>query len=152
MGKNKSHEISEVCSASSSSTPTKSNQDELLKDNEKTPQKEILLSNYNYKDLLIKSVFNYKDFKLTNENFEDWYIELKRHLIAQDYYEYIDKNFVYDEMTRKQIKYDNAVTTIISGSLNTESKKKKYLKGCRTAYQMIERLKKKNNFINQENL
>ena len=35
MGKNKSHEISEVCSASSSSTPTKSNQDELFKDNEK---------------------------------------------------------------------------------------------------------------------
>ena len=90
----------------------------------------------------------YKEFKLTNENFEDQYIELKRHLIAQDYYEYIDKNFVYDEMTRKQIKYDNAVQTIISSSLDTESKK--YLKGYRTAYQMIERLK--NNFINQENL
>jgi len=60
MSKNKSHEISEVSSASSSSTPTKSNQDELLKDNEKTPQKEILLSNNDYKDLLIKSVFNYK--------------------------------------------------------------------------------------------
>jgi len=42
MGKNKSHEISEVSSASSSSTPTKSNQDELLKDNEKTPQSEML--------------------------------------------------------------------------------------------------------------
>jgi len=53
---------------------------------------------------------------------EDWYIELKRHLIAQDYYEYINKNFVYDEMTRKQIKYDNAVQTIISGSSDTESK------------------------------
>jgi len=51
-------------------------------------------------------------------------------------------------MTRKQIKYDNAVQTIISSSLDTESKK--YLKGYRTAYQMIERLK--NNFINQENL
>jgi len=63
MGKNKSHEISAV------SSPTKSNHDELLKDNEKTPQKEILLSNYDYKDSLIKSVFNYKDFKLTNENF-----------------------------------------------------------------------------------
>jgi len=43
-------------------------------------------------------------------------------------------------MKRKQIKYDYAVQTIISSSLDTESKK--YLKGCRTAYQMIERLKK----------
>ena len=43
-------------------------------------------------------------------------------------------------MKRKQIKYDYAVQTIISSSLDTESKK--YLKGYRTAYQMIERLKK----------
>ena len=36
-------------------------------------------------------------------------------------------------MTRKQIKYDNAVQIIIAGSLNIESKKK-YLKSCRTTY------------------
>jgi len=123
MGKNKSHEISEVSSTSSFSSPAKSNQDELLKDNEKVPQKEILLPNYDYKDLLIKSVFNYIDFKLITEIFEDWYIKLKRHLITHDYYRYIDEVFVFDEMTRKQIKYDNAVQTIVAGSLNTEYKK-----------------------------
>jgi len=36
---------------------------------------------------LIKSVFNYKDFKLNTSNFEDWFTELKRHLIPQNYNE-----------------------------------------------------------------
>ena len=47
---------------------------------------------------------------------------------------------MYDDITRKQIKYDNAVQSIISGSLYLETKA--YLIGCRTAYQMIDRLKK----------
>jgi len=41
-------------------------------------------------------------------------------------------------MTRRQIKYDNAVQSIISGSLDLESKAN--LKGCGTAYQKIDRL------------
>jgi len=142
MGRKRTQEteISEVSSTSSSSTPTMNKNENINKDEDNVPQNEILFQNYVYKDLLIKSVFNYKDFKLNTSNFEDWFIELKRHLIAQDYDEYIEKEFVYDDMTRKQIKYDNAVQSIISGSLDLETKA--YLKGCRTAYQMIDRLKK----------
>jgi len=55
---------------------------------------------------------NYKDFKLNTSNFEDWFIELKRHLIAQDYDEYTEKDLVYDDITRKQINFDNAVQSI----------------------------------------
>jgi len=114
--------------------------EDINKDEDNVPQNEILFQNYVYKDLLIKSVFNYRDFKLNTSNFEDWFIELKCHLIAQDYDEYIEKEFVYDDVTRKQIKYDNTVQSIIYGSLDLETKA--YLKGCRTAYQMIDRLKK----------
>ena len=46
-----------------------------------------------------KSVFNYKNFRLDVTNFERWYSALKRHLIAQDYQDYIEKEFTYDNMT-----------------------------------------------------
>ena len=47
-------------------------------------------------------------------------------------------NIIID-MTREQFKFDNAVQTIIINSLDEPSKD--YLKGCRTSFQMIERLK-----------
>ncbi len=126
--------------SSASSTPT----DILENENEATTSdiNEINKSTIiEYKDCTIKSVFNYKDFKLENSNFQEWFEELNRHLIAQDYDEYINKEFVYNDMTRIQIKLDNAVQSIITGSLHPDSKK--YLKGCKTAYQMIRRLKNK---------
>ena len=90
MGRKRTQEteISEVSSTSSSSTPTMNKNENI----NNVPQNEILFQNYVYKDLLIKSVFNYKDFKLNTSNFEDWLIELKRHLIAQDYDDYLKKN------------------------------------------------------------
>ncbi|KAG4105200.1 hypothetical protein H8356DRAFT_1331158 [Neocallimastix lanati (nom. inval.)] len=48
-------------------------------------------------------------FKLNALNLKDWFIELNCLLIVQDCYIYIYKEFIYDDMTRKQIKYDNAV-------------------------------------------
>jgi len=43
-------------------------------------------------------------------------------------------------MNRKQIKYDNAVQLIIINSLNKINHN--YLSGCRTAYQMMQILKR----------
>jgi len=65
--------------------------EDINKNEDNIPQNENLFQNYVYKDLLIKSLFNYKDFKLYTLKFEDWFIELKRHLIVQDYDEYIEK-------------------------------------------------------------
>ena len=42
-------------------------------------------------------------------------------------------------MNRNQIKYNNAVQSIIINSLDESSQN--YLKGCKTAFQMIDRLK-----------
>ncbi|KAL6631819.1 hypothetical protein U3516DRAFT_736712 [Neocallimastix sp. 'constans'] len=50
-------------------------------------------------------------------------------IFEANYDEYIEKEFVYDDMTSKQIKYDKEFQSIISDS-------------CRTAYQMTDRLKK----------
>jgi len=86
-----------------------------------------------------KSVFNYKNFRLDVTNFERWYSALKRHLIAQDYQDYIEKEFTYDNMTRIQIKLDNAVQSIIVDSLDVETQS--LLRGCKTSYEMITILK-----------
>jgi len=118
--------MSEVSStSSSSSTPIKNNQNELLKDNEKVPKKEILLSNFNYKDLLIKSLFNYKDFKNNYRKFWGLVHWVKTSFNRSRLFTNILIRFSYTmKMTRRQTKYDNAIQTIIIGSLNTESKKK----------------------------
>ncbi|KAG4104341.1 hypothetical protein H8356DRAFT_1369605 [Neocallimastix lanati (nom. inval.)] len=71
--------------------PIMNKNEDINKNDDNIPQNENLFQNYVYKDLLIKSLFNYKDFKLYTLNFEDWFIELKRHLIVQDYDEYIEK-------------------------------------------------------------
>ena len=66
MGRKRTQEIeiSEVSSTSSSSTPTMNKNENINKDEDNVNQNDILFQNYIYKDLLIKSVFNYKDFKL----------------------------------------------------------------------------------------
>ena len=45
-------------------------------------------------------------------------------------------------MNRKQIKDDNAVQSIIINSLN-KINQKSYLSGCRTVYQIVQRLKRR---------
>ena len=54
-------EISEVTSTSFSSTSTMNKNEDINKDEDNVPQNKILFQNYVYKDLLIKSVFNYSD-------------------------------------------------------------------------------------------
>ncbi len=98
-----------------------------------------IIQRIEYRDLSAKSVFNFKNFKLEISNFERWYDALRRHLIAQDYQDYIDKELDYDNMTRTQIKYDNAVQSIIVDSLDIETQT--LLRGCKTSYQMINILK-----------
>jgi len=53
---------------------------------------------------------------------------------------YIEKEIQYSNMNRGQIKSDNAVPSIIINSL--EKSNQEYLRGCKTAYNMIDRLKK----------
>ena len=127
----------EDSSASSTHTETRDVEDE-QSDNEIKSDK-IIIQQVKYIETSTKSVFNYKDFKIDKNNFERWYDALRRHLIAQDYEDYIDKNIDLKDMNRNQIKSDNAVQSIIINSLDESSQN--YLKGCKTAFQMIDRLK-----------
>ena len=74
--------------------------------------------------------------------FVNWYIELKRHLIRSGllliYWQKFSYAMKWQENRLNRIMQFKLLSL---GSLDTESKKKS-LKGCRTAYQMIERLKK----------
>ncbi|KAG4104099.1 hypothetical protein H8356DRAFT_1371076 [Neocallimastix lanati (nom. inval.)] len=89
---------------------------------------------------LIK-INKYYDFKISKENFLDWYEPLRRHLIANDLDTFIDKQIDIKIMNRKQIKDDKAVQSIIINSLNKINQY--YLSGCRTVYQMMQRLKRR---------
>eukprot|EP00833_Pecoramyces_ruminatium_P002871 jgi/Orpsp1_1/1176903/evm.model.c7180000059444.1 len=92
-----------------------------------------------FKYLLYKneSKFNYKDFKLNKSNFEAWYEALMRHLIAQNLDSFITRELNIN--SRDLLMGDNATQSIIVESIDNNSKL--YLKGCKTAYQMINRLK-----------
>jgi len=127
----------EDSSASSTHTETRDVEDE-QSDNEIKSDK-IIIQQVKYIETSTKSVFNFKDFKIDKNNFERWYDTLRRHLIAQDYEDYIDKKINLKDMNRNQIKYNNAVQSIIINSLDESSQN--YLKGCKTAFQMIDRLK-----------
>jgi len=150
MGKRKNVDKS-IEESSSSSTPTETKDNESpteIKDNKfisfeesTSNDKNIIINKFHYFGNVNKSVFEIKNFKLTKENFLSWYNPLRRHLIALDYDTYIDKNIKSTEMSREQIKSDSAVQTIIINSLDESSKI--YLKGCRTSFQMIERLQKR---------
>jgi len=150
MGKRKNVDKS-IEESSSSSTPTETKDNESpteIKDNKfisfeesTSNDKNIIINKFHYFGNVNKSVFEIKNFKLTKENFLSWYNPLRRHLIALDYDTYIDKNIKSTEMSREQIKSDSAVKTIIINSLDESSKI--YLKGCRTSFQMIERLQKR---------
>jgi len=78
---------------------------------------------------------------MSKENFLDWYEPLRRHLIANDLDTFIDKQTDIEIMNRKQIKDDNTVQSIIINSLSKVNQI--YLSGCRTAYQMMQRLKRR---------
>eukprot|EP00833_Pecoramyces_ruminatium_P016099 jgi/Orpsp1_1/1190131/evm.model.d7180000076770.1 len=101
----------------------------------------IIIEKIKYIEMSNKSVFNYKDFKLDKYNFERWFDALKRHLIAQDLDEFIENDLNLTSMNRNQIKLDNTVQTIIINSLNEETQN--CLRGCKTAFHMMERLKRR---------
>lgn len=65
-----------------------------------------------------KSIFKVKDFHLTKENFKKWFRPLKHHLIALDYYTYIENEIEYEDMTEGQRKIDSSVQSIIESSLD----------------------------------
>eukprot|EP00833_Pecoramyces_ruminatium_P017137 jgi/Orpsp1_1/1191169/evm.model.d7180000083922.1 len=92
-----------------------------------------------FKYLLYKneSKFNYKDFKLNKSNFEAWYEALMRHLIAQNLDSFITRELNIN--SRDLLMGDNATQSIIVESIDNNSKL--YLKGCKTAYQVIKCLK-----------
>jgi len=127
----------EDSSASSTHTETRGIED-MQSDNEIKSDK-IIIQQVKYIETSTKSVFNYKDFKIDKNNFERWYEALRRHLIAQDYEDYIDRKINLKDMNRNQIKSDNAVQSLIINSLDESSQN--YLNGCKTAFQMIDRLK-----------
>jgi len=141
MAKRKNNNNNHIEESSSLSNPTDNKDDESISsyEDDESNDKRIIINKY-YGNIT-KSVFEIKDFVLNKENFLDWYELLKkRHLIANDLDIYIEKEIQYSNMNRGQIKSDNAIQSIIINSL--EKSNQEYLRGCKTAYSMIDRLKK----------
>lgn len=90
-------------------------------------------------DITKKSVFNYTNFGLTNENFPRWFRALKRHLTALKLIQYINQNINLRDMDEIQIQDDSATQTIIENSLDDASSK--FLIDCDTAFEMIKELR-----------
>jgi len=80
--------------------------------------KRIIINKIKYYSKVSRSVFNIRDFKLTKENFLQWYEPLKRHLTTNDFDTFIDKKLNIHDMNRIQIKSDNAVQSVIINSLD----------------------------------
>eukprot|EP00833_Pecoramyces_ruminatium_P016113 jgi/Orpsp1_1/1190145/evm.model.d7180000076896.1 len=83
--------------------------------------------------------FHIKDFHLTSENFNKWLTPLMHHLISSDLKSYVEDKRNLESMTATEIKLDNKTQSIIEGSLDAEGNES--LKGCRTAFEMMKRLK-----------
>jgi len=141
MDKRKNNSNNHIEGNSISSTPTDDKDNESISsyEDDEFKNKKIIINKY-YGNIT-KSVFEIKDFILNKENFLDWYEPLKKHLIANDLDFYIENEFQFSKMNRSQIKSDNAVQSIILNSL--EKSNKEYLHGCKTAYSMTDRLKKR---------
>ena len=60
-------------------------------------------------DITKKSVFNYTNFGLTNENFPRWFRALKKHLTTLKLIQYINQNINLRDIDEIQIQDDSAI-------------------------------------------
>ncbi|KAL6618027.1 hypothetical protein U3516DRAFT_747575 [Neocallimastix sp. 'constans'] len=83
--------------------------------------------------------FHIKNFHLTSINFQQWYIPLVHHLISTDLINFIEIQKETKSMNQLEIKNDNKTQSIIESSLDEEGND--ILKGCKTAFEIMSRLK-----------
>ena len=85
--------------------------------------------------------FHIKNFHLTSINFQQWYKPLVHHLISTDLINFIEVQKETKSMNQLEIKKDNKTQSIIEYSLDEEGND--VLKGCKTAFEMMSRLKER---------
>jgi len=85
--------------------------------------------------------FHIKDFHLNSLNFNQWYNPLVHHLVSCNLMKFIETKQDIDSMSQLEIRQDNKTQSIIESSLDKDGND--ILKGCKTAFEMMSRLKER---------